>query len=458
MNNTDEVKNSCIHAAAVIFLCFLLTSAGYLLWTYHLAEQIPGGKAEMVTLAGGYLSQAVGIALFCIFIKDHPDAFRRIMDISLLIHLIMLVPAVLSEYPAGTVVFGLFMNMACGFIAGGYLCDLTKNVPPGRRASVFGIGYGTAILAAWLLSLIGGGRLYYSEAVLLICAFLTVISFIVIHTDPSENAEADCVVKRDESVGAVHPGKRGEEMLMLTAALVFLCGLVNRSGFTFPSGDIGSFVNVEFSRLLYAAGLLLAGFVTDRNRKYGAVLALIGLVIPFIILALRGESVPVVFLWILSYFAFGFYSVYRVILFSDIASERGALHLAAVGLMTGRIGEAAGEGIGLVMQEHIVVLIILTALVFAVTIVLFFYVYQYRYVPAAGQQSERELFEQYALQHDLSIREREVLRLLLEEKTNAEIADSLCISENTVKFHVRNMLRKTGCRNRKALYASFFGD
>ena len=165
-----------------------------------------------------------------------------------------------------------------------------------------------------------------------------------------------------------------------------------------------------------------------------------------------------VFLWVLSYFAFGYYSVYRVILFSDIASERSVLHLAAAGLMTGRIGEAVGEGISLALQEHIVVLIILTAVLFAVTVVLFFYVYQYRFIPAAGQQNERELFERFALQHDLSIREREVLRLLLEEKTNAEIADSLCISENTVKFHVRNLLRKTGCMSRKELYASFFGD
>lgn len=455
MNKAYLLKNSYIHAVAVIFLCFLLTSIGYLSWTYHLAEQIPVGKLEVATLAGGYLSQALGIALFCMFIKVHPEAVWRIMDASLLMHMIMLVPAVLGEHPAGTVVFGLLMNTACGSIAGCYIYDLTKNVSSDRRASAFGFGYGAAILAAWLLSLIDGGKLYYSDFILIICVILTVISFFIIHIGHTAETEADNVISRNESVGS---GMTRDELLMLAFALVFLCGLVNSSGFSFPSEDIGGSVNVEFSRLLYAAGLLLAGFVTDRNRKHGAVLMLIGLVIPFIIFALHGESVQAVFLWVLSYFAFGYYSVYRVILFSDIASERSALHLAAAGLMTGRIGEAVGEGISLALQEHIVVLIILTAVLFAVTVVLFFYVYQYRFIPAAGQQNERELFERFALQHDLSIREREVLRLLLEEKTNAEIADSLCISENTVKFHVRNLLRKTGCMSRKELYASFFGD
>ena len=49
---------------------------------------------------------------------------------------------------------------------------------------------------------------------------------------------------------------------------------------------------------------------------------------------------------------------------------------------------------------------------------------------------------------DLSDRELEVLRELTRNRTNAEIADSLHISEFTVKRHIQNMLDKTGYRNR----------
>jgi DNA-binding NarL/FixJ family response regulator len=48
----------------------------------------------------------------------------------------------------------------------------------------------------------------------------------------------------------------------------------------------------------------------------------------------------------------------------------------------------------------------------------------------------------------LSLREVEVLRLLAVGKSNREIADSLCISLNTVATHVRNILSKTGSANR----------
>lgn len=48
-----------------------------------------------------------------------------------------------------------------------------------------------------------------------------------------------------------------------------------------------------------------------------------------------------------------------------------------------------------------------------------------------------------------------MLRLLLREKTNAEIAENLYVSESTAKYHVHNLLQKTGCRNRGELLGEF---
>ena len=47
----------------------------------------------------------------------------------------------------------------------------------------------------------------------------------------------------------------------------------------------------------------------------------------------------------------------------------------------------------------------------------------------------------------LTPREMQILRLLCKHMTNEKIAAELCISENTVKFHKKNMLEKTGFAN-----------
>ena len=51
----------------------------------------------------------------------------------------------------------------------------------------------------------------------------------------------------------------------------------------------------------------------------------------------------------------------------------------------------------------------------------------------------------------LSRREKDVLKLILEEYTTQEIADKLFISFGTVETHRKNMLSKTGARNTRGL-------
>jgi two-component system, NarL family, nitrate/nitrite response regulator NarL len=50
-------------------------------------------------------------------------------------------------------------------------------------------------------------------------------------------------------------------------------------------------------------------------------------------------------------------------------------------------------------------------------------------------------------ENQISARELEVLRLLVDEKTSKDIADELFISERTVEAHRKNLLRKTGSTN-----------
>ena len=446
------LDTSDINCTVMIALCFLVTSTGWLSWEYHLLDQITAGATDVCTMVIGYLLQAAGIAVYEMILHRKPTLSGILLPASLIIHMILMVPAVLSPVAGLTILSGLMMNLVCGMIAGCYLRDLTGKASANRKAAVFGVSYAVAILTSWLLSMIGGGKIYYSNYVLLICFVLTIVAIVADRRITVQNTGAG-----DESSSRLDQRNPVKMVFLLEACLlVLLFSIVNSSGFAFPAADLGQIVNVEFSRLVYAAGLLIAGFVTDRNRKHGAICALTALIIPFIIFSLRGEPIPSAIFWVLSYFTFGFYSVYRVILFSDIAAERNLMYLSGAGLLAGRIGDALGEGICLLLADHAAIRVGLTAILFAASVALFFKLYQVLYIPeAVHQQSEKERFAQFAAVHDLSLREQDMLHLILDKKTNSEIADHLCISENTVKFHVRNLLQKTGCKNRKELLTIF---
>jgi DNA-binding CsgD family transcriptional regulator len=56
----------------------------------------------------------------------------------------------------------------------------------------------------------------------------------------------------------------------------------------------------------------------------------------------------------------------------------------------------------------------------------------------------------------LSRREREVVWLVADGRTNEEIAERLCISLRTAKNHMSNIMRKIGTRNRTELASIFW--
>jgi len=79
-------------------------------------------------------------------------------------------------------------------------------------------------------------------------------------------------------------------------------------------------------------------------------------------------------------------------------------------------------------------------------------------------------FEDFAVRDDLkllpselldkkgiSAREEEIVYLLIEGKTNREIAEQLFISTNTVKTHVKNIYEKLNVNNRVQLYSILRG-
>ena len=436
--------------ALLILACFLLASTGWLLWLYHLTSITEAHNVDMLTMGVGYPMQALGIAAFSFLERGRRNAHaRQTTEAAIVAYVVSLAPATLTPNLVTTLAFGYLANLLCGYAAGYYLFCLARFVDEGHRGLVFGSAYAASTGFSWILSAVGGGLATRNVAGLVTCLVLAVLALVAVRGMGSETIDAN-VPRQNESEAP------SQQLVALACVVVMLMSLTKGLGFSFPTADLLEGVSLELSRLLYGVGLLVAGMVSDRDRRYGALCCAGALVTPFLMLALSGAAAPATLMWALAYLLNGFFSVFRVVALADLAARNGRYELAGLGLLFGRIGDSLGTVLSLSLTASPLVLITITAVLFACTIALFFVLYQRLFATVAEPTlSEREIFERFAARHDLSARERDVLHLLLERRSNAEIASELFVSEATVKFHVRNILRKTGCGNRTELMAFY---
>ena len=440
---THETNLQC---SVIIALCFLWTSTGYLSWMYHLMDFVAASSVDWLTEVIGYVFQAIGLFLFSLAFRYKKEWMikKSVFIGSIGIDFVFIVLATLSNSLISALIWGYCMNLFHGIIAGYYLTLLAVQVTPQHRSLVFGGAYGVASIASWLLSLITGVNFLRSEYALIVYGILTCITIgIIISEKESLTLKKGIFTEKNISTCS----------LILAGATVLLLSLTRGIGFYFPIADLSCGINLEFSRAFYAVGLLVAGYIGDRSRKYGAISCLIALVFPFAMIALSDELSASIVLWILGYIFYGFLTVFRVVVFSDIAcANEGFLYAATYGLLFGRIGDAAGSLIGMVFGKQPIILVLISSICFVITFIAFFILYNKLYMPASqALPNSAELLQAFTQKYEFSPREAEVLALIVSGSTNGEIAKQLYISENTVKFHVRNILKKAGCANRTEL-------
>ncbi len=360
---------------------------------------------------------------------------------------LLMTAAILTVNKAAVLGFGLLMNLMHGVVAGIYLTKLAIYVPQQKKGTIFGLAYGFGSIGSWLISLPMEKSFLHSEYSLIVYAVLIALTILVNYQSERKNIS---------DIGT-HSFTLSSKDFLLIAAVVFLLSVVKGLGFYFPmSQPANGVINLEFSRAFYAIGLIAAGIIGDRNRKYGAMCCLAALIFPFLSFVINGIPEASALMWILGYIFFGFFAVYRVVIYCDMAAKKSNLiWLAGFGLLFGRVGDAAGALGGMVLDNSIVLLSI-SALLFIITVFLFFALYHKLYVPILSQEeNEEQLLAHFETTYGFSSRESNVFRLVVKGLSNGEIASDLYISESTVKFHIKNVLKKTQCKNRTELTVKF---
>lgn len=342
------------------------------------------------------------------------------------------------------------MNIFHGIIAGYYLTYLALWGSKRNTGKIFGFGYAFGSIGTFLLSLLFNGSIGHGF-IFVIYGFLAVIAIVIHEVSPKYISDENFQEPFDSA-------KYSRKQLILAIIIVFLLSFVKNIGFYFPTNDfITGSVSPVMTRCFYAVGLIIAGIINDRSRRYGSICCVCALVFPFWVLTLENYSFAASITWIIGYFFFGFFAVYRVVIFSDIAkTESSALYLAGFGLLFGRIGDLTSSLLGIALSSNTVLLISSATVLFVATEFIFTLFYNENYVTVIQENKNQEdIFHNFIEAHGISQRESEVLINLLMGLSNPEISEKLYISENTVKFHMRNILKKTGCTKRSEVISLY---
>ena len=231
-------------------------------------------------------------------------------------------------------------------------------------------------------------------------------------------------------------------------AIVFLMSMLSVLG---SSDNVALTADIGLSlldvRALYGVGLIICAWMYARNRNMGEIATIASLILPFIALGMLHVSYASVVVCLITFIALGFYSVYRAGVFMDITSELNLIPVFAVfGLAVSRISDAITViAFAYLYPAYFPVSFIVSGIVSIPLIILLFSSFVKKGAVAPDENVRRSRF---AGTYGLTRREEEVAYYISQGKSNGEIAALTNLSESTVRFHVANILKKTGLSSR----------
>ncbi len=461
MNTKTKIPFLC--TCSFIGITSFITATVFFSWYYHIANLNPSQMTDLVAEPVVYLIHAVGMLLFSLFLKRKS---RKILDrtsylILLFAWFIFSFLSVLTKVVPLVYAFGLLASLFAGFLFAYYLTALAGLIPKERRGLVFGVAGFCSSVGTYLISLPMNGTFLTTKAVWFLYAVLTLcagwLGIMVLaslrEAESNSGEEETAPTDKKESIGS-QTGNLLRTVIVCGLAIT-VANLVLNIGFGLSSEDVVRYgLNPEYSRAFYSVGLLVAGIIHDKSRKTGIMISAITLILPFVSWLLLDNMIGALAVWIVGYILQGFFNISRILLFADPAGEdRRILYLAPFGYVFGRIGEMSGILVGTATSNHPTIRLCITFAFFAAALILWFLMYDrlFSHKSVAFAESVPKNDTDASSQTELSPRESEVLDMLLQGLTLKEIAGNLYISENTVKFHVKNIYRKTDCNNRKEL-------
>lgn len=451
-----KIKNTKNLSISILALQFLVCGSIFISQMYRLYNFYHEDVVTIIALRWNYIAQVIGMLLFILlFIKRPRLVAPKMFYASLIAISTLLIPFLLSS-DKGIIVtaFGLLYNVYIGFSSGYTISMLTAYISRQGLGLAFGVAYAIGSIGTYLLSLLGESKILMSKQIAYLYIILNIISIIIIYISKGlPLPEEDSYIKEKKQIKEHIYSNKSQYILLFT--LLILINAISSLGNNFQfSVIVNADINLPLSRAFYAIGLILAGLISLRSRKYIAITTFACLLYPVIAVIVSGNSSLATTMLTLSYFFLGFVSVYRSLTTMDIASDnRFMLAFACTGLMVSRLAEATSTIFSNLVVTNKLLAAIIFVVLFALLIFAFLELFQKNYttISVAHEITEEQRLLEFSQEYNLSLREKEVLQLIIKGSSNKEISELLFVTESTIKFHVKNILKKTSCDNRTSL-------
>ena len=463
LTNKNFIVCCLIMATVYLLDSLLFFTQFYLLYDFFEAKTI-----NALSTGWAYVAQGAGLAgfIFLYRTKDRISSKRSFQVALFAVEVPVMLMSIFVKNGAVLVCMFVILNIIVGLHTGFTFTLATVHAPISHAGLCFGLAYTIGAFGTWMISLISGGFLTSNSIIFVDCALILLISVLILkYKDAAtETVVGSCA---DDGVKVNEDAVNGKITLLRDHAkikkiIIFMCIII---AIMAPISSIGSNNDIYVAyakqldllaqRCFYSVGLIAAGLIFDKNRIAGGICTIVSLIYPIVLKMIYQESGMVLMVVGLSYVILGFFAVYRAASFMTLAYESNRMELAPLGLAIARIFEAISVLVLIEIGMGELTSVIVISILMIPLVVLFCFLIKELFKPEIKVEAEtvRELSPDerkatFATHYGLTRREEEIVSFLSEGLSNSEIADNLQLSDSTIRFHVSNILKKTGMKDR----------
>jgi len=378
-------------------------------------------------------AMALGIILFMFLYKKIFDV-KKIYIIFLIISICLNIVFYIinPNYISMIISIVLCLIGSAGFGVAYHFSLITSNVKKDNRGLMFAFGYGLGAFLTYLISLIPNDFISSAKLLLILLPLILINIYLININDKFSN------IKKNDKLTILEKKK-----LFSLIALILVMSLIS----SFSSNMVAIFnyskeTGFAYSRIYYAIGLLVAGYFADKNNKVFEIASISSLLFPLITIILFKEQINMLMIANLNYFFISFFVVYRTLSFMNL-SDKNKIYLSAFGLCICRVIEGTLSLLNNYFEFTYLFLTICIIILVAFMIGIYIYLYSLNFV------NKEDVFQDFCVKYKLSIQEKKILNLILQDYSNQDIASSLVVSINTVRNHVAHIYKKCNMKKEK---------